>query len=147
MGKAWVSQSICNPCRTMLYLQASNTKTKYLMEMPAIWNEPRTNEECYACMTKFNGMISSKHVRYSDAVSFTPPVYNNVFISGNAINSNASVAPVMDNSEMNVIENSTNNESEIDISEELQESVSDKDDDDNSEDLCSKRGKPIRPRS
>ena len=45
--KAWVPSSISNPCRTMLYRQASNTKTKYLIETSVIWNEPRTNEECY----------------------------------------------------------------------------------------------------
>ena len=56
-------------------------------------------------MTNFNGMISSKHVKYSNAVSFTPPIYNNdVFISGKVINSNASVVPVMDDSEMDVSE-------------------------------------------
>ena len=143
----------------MLYRQASHTKTKYLLETPAMWNEPRTNEECYICMIKFNGMISSKHVTYSNAVSFTPSIYNNdVFILGNAINSNASVVLVIHDSEMdvsedsvsnygemNVSENSTINESEMDISADLQESESDMDDDNNSEDLGSKRERPIRP--
>ena len=110
-------------------------------------------------MTKFNGMISSKHVTYSNAVSFTPSIYNNdVFIFGNAINSNASVVLVIYDSEMdvsedsvsnygemNVSEHSTINENEMYISADLQDSESDMDDDNNSEDLCSKRDRPIRP--
>ena len=107
------------------------------METPAMWNELRTKKECYICMTKLNGMISSKHVTYSNAISFTPPIYNYVIISGDSVDQNASVVLVMNDSKIDVSEDSTINESELDISEDAQESASNMDVDKNSEDLCS----------
>lgn len=74
------------------------------IKYPAVWNKPKTKEDCNICMNTFTGMITSNNVTYSNASSYTSPVYTDIIVSGGIVDMNVSEDPVTDDSEMNVDE-------------------------------------------
>ena len=156
----WVPSRICNSCRKMLYRKPAVSNVKNVMKTPALWKKPKSAEECYICMATFKGMICSKNIVYSNTLSFTPPIYNEI-VSGNSADRNAGEFVVADESEMDVSEDTVESESQMGVSQStikamrFNQSSDSESTDSNGEsfsdsysdedyDVC-KREKPIRP--
>lgn len=70
-GKTWAPTSICNSCRKFLDRQTLDPRATKTIVYPGIQREPKTEGEC---MTRFKGMLTTKHIVYANALSFTSPI-------------------------------------------------------------------------
>jgi len=73
----WVPTIICNSCRVMLNRWKKDKNIDFIkFSIPAKWNEPYNEKDCYFCSNEISGFTSKtkNKIIYTTVMSLTPPI-------------------------------------------------------------------------
>jgi len=73
----WVPTIICNSCRIMLNRWKKDKNIDFIkFSIPAKWNEPYNEKDCYFCSNEISGFTSKtkNKIIYTTVMSLTPPI-------------------------------------------------------------------------